>query len=117
MLGDWVFLSDKGRYPMRVISIDESTCYLDFDENEGDPFDGIYGEGGIAPIPLTKEIIWLNNAKWIQNNEIAPFWYEGESFYCGCFGGYKLEVKYVHEVQNFLRVVGFKEEANKFRIK
>lgn len=76
MLNDWVYLSAKGRYPMQIESIDRDHCYLDFDGNEGDPFDGIYGDGGIAPIPLTDEILDLNfqilqtNETWTDNDGV-----------------------------------------------
>lgn len=114
MFGDWVYSKKYGRNG-HVIGITEHYLTVNLKKDHSLISMDEYSE--FKPILLTKKIIWLNNMKWIQNNEIAPFWHEGESFYCGCFGGYELEVKYVHEVQNFLRVVGFKKEANEFRIK
>lgn len=72
-------------------------------------------------IPLTKEIIHLNAVDFTLKYDIRynpiPFWYEEGRFYCGFFGSYEIEVNYVHEVQNFLRAIGFAEEADTFKIK
>lgn len=56
-INDWVYLSEATRYAMQVSSIDKYGCSLDFEGNEADPFDAIYGEGGIAPIPLTEKMM------------------------------------------------------------
>lgn len=40
MIGDWVYESKSTQFPMKVVSIGEDYCYLDFPENEGDVFDG-----------------------------------------------------------------------------
>lgn len=69
-------------------------------------------------IPLTKEIILLNADRFSLKYKDAPipFWFNGDKFFCGCESGYEIEVKYVHEVQNFLRVIGFSNEADDFII-
>ena len=104
---------------MQVAEIDKYNCLLDFEGNEGDPFDGIYGEDGITPIPLTKEIILSESDRFSQKHkdEPIPFWKDRNNFYCGHLGAFEVEVRYVHEVQNFLRAIGFTEEADNFKIK
>ncbi len=134
MLNDWVYLSAKGRYPMQIESIDRDHCFLDFDGNESDPFDGIYGDGGIAPIPLTDDILDLNfqplqtNETWTDNegvmfihkitstdgkyiyglyNTLADIDDLNVTFFC----------RYVHQLQHLLRALGMIELANNFKIK
>lgn len=130
MLKDWVYISGNSGYAMRVESIDEGSCLLDFEGNEGDPFDGVYGEGGIAPIPLTKEMLELNGWNFIEgrwcnanigiNRGYKAFrWvayerdeHSGESRHINV-----MDVGYVHELQHFLRICGYDDLANEFRIK
>ena len=55
MLGNWVYESERTRFPMRVEAIFYDDVYLDFDGNEGDVWEA--EESDIMPIPLTEEII------------------------------------------------------------
>lgn len=122
-INDWVYLSEKGRYPMRVKGISESGCLLDFDGNEGDPFDGIYGEGGIAPIPMTKEILLLNGWKY---EDSCCFWTHPDTskvvseisleddrivFFC------YVSLTYIHEFQHVLRLAKLGKMADNLKIK
>lgn len=36
MIGNWVYESERSKFPMRVVNIGEDYCYLDFDGNQGD---------------------------------------------------------------------------------
>lgn len=133
-MNDWVYLSEKSKYPMRVTAIDKYNCLLDFEGNEGDPFDGIYGEGGIAPIPLTGKMLLLNgwsrddvdddfyelnayNHKagvsrmdifWRHDNEISPCMFIND--------GHIPSVRFVHEMQHALRLCGLDDLADNFKI-
>lgn len=138
-INDWVYLSEKS-YPMRVESIDRDHCYLDFEDNEGDPFDGIYGEGGIAPIELTKEMLLANGWEDItcrSANGTDTFEIQGStdkisyrvfvrlertiryvSFFCGYVEiGAEIHTRYVHELQQCLRLCGLSDMADNFKIK
>ena len=53
-LGNWLYESDKSKFPMQVESIGKNWIYLDFEDNEGDVFENSDKE--IYPIPLTKEL-------------------------------------------------------------
>lgn len=53
-IGNWVYESKIAQFPMQVKSIGEDYCYLDFEENEGDMFDGLPKE--MLPIPFTFDL-------------------------------------------------------------
>ena len=53
-LGNWLYESDKSKFPMQVESIGKNWIYLDFEGNEGDVFENSDKE--IYPIPLTKKL-------------------------------------------------------------
>ena len=126
MINDWVYLSKATKYPMRVTSIDENNCYLDFEGNEGDPFDGIYGEDGIAPIPLTEEILKLNGwdkypfQGYLSNKKLIEFCLrnDGIGFYCSNENGENdiVDIHCVHELQHLLRIFGYGDLADDFKI-
>lgn len=125
-INDWVYLSEATKYAMRVTSIDEDHCYLDFEGNEGDPFDGIYGEkDGIAPIPLTDEMLYANGWRfeilddcWTHiktskvvieqslDNDRPVFSYDNGEF----------AFTYVHELQHLFRLCGLDNFADNFKI-
>lgn len=121
-IGDWVYFSATSKYPMRVTYIDAFDCGLTFDGNEGDDMVGIYGEEGIQPIPLTEEMLILNDGVPLGH-------YRGHTYLFGCLQvelslgapmihistGYQW-VHYVHELQNLLRICGGKEYANNFKL-
>ena len=127
MINDWVYLSEATKYPMRVTSIDKDNCYLDFEGNEGEPFDGIYGEDGIAPIPLTAEMLKLNGwdkypfQSYWENKKVIEFCLReaGVGFYCSHKNGEDdiVGVCYVHELQCLFRIFGYEDMADNFKIK
>lgn len=113
-IGDWVYFSSTSKYPMRVTYIDTYECGLTFDGNEGDDMIGIYGDDGIQPIPLTEDMLILNGG-------VPPEHYGGHAYQFGCL---RVEVscgapwvRYVHTLQNFMRICGEKAYANNFKIK
>ena len=122
-IGDWVYFSSTSNYPMRVTYIDTFECGLTFDGNEGDDMIGIYGEDGIQPIPLTEEMLILNDG-------VPPEHYGGHAYLFGCLRvelscgapmvhigtGYQW-VHYVHTLQKLLRMCGGKAYANNFKIR
>lgn len=133
-INDWVYLSKKAGYPMRVVEIDKYNCLLDFDGNEGDPFDGIYGEDGIASIPLTDEMLKHNgfyitwetekpgdatrNYKGFFHPELCiSLAYSEELGYCTSVSSKAIYFKHVNEFQHLLRFCGFEEMADNFKIK
>ncbi len=122
-INDWVYLSDTTRYPMRVTSIDEYGCLLDFERNGGDPFETIYGEGGIAPIPLTGEMLEMNGwsgpsaGEYYLGKDIVFLEWRADNkafFLNDALFPYALE--WVHQLQHALRLLGYSDMADKFKI-
>lgn len=128
-LYDWVFFSGRSRYPMQVFGITESDCTLNFPGNEGDYFDGIFGEGGVAPICLTDEMLRLNGFEMVENGDFNEWTYEdtyGEFTLSGDMFNFWVElpgngrdifIYHVHQLQHLLRLVGLMELAKNFKIK
>ena len=55
MIGNWVYESERSEFPMKVVSVGEYYCYLDFPNNEGDAFNGY--EKDMMPIEVTEELL------------------------------------------------------------
>jgi hypothetical protein len=123
-LGNWLYESDKSKFPMQVESIGKNWIYLDFEGNEGDVFENSDKE--IYPIPITKELIVkslnaeplgddysvkLGDYRYIFfriNNDgyisIDFFNYDDNSENEICDG-----IRYVHELQNLYHALTGKE--------
>ena len=54
-LKNWLYESDKSKFPMQVEGIGKDWIYLNFEGNESDCFENTDKE--IYPIPITKELI------------------------------------------------------------
>ncbi len=122
MIGDWVYNSPHSRFPMRVTLIDEGGCYLNFEGNEGDPFDGDFGENGIQPIPVTEKILAANGIKKVLDYEDVNYFHFGESSvrYSKKKKIYNMRgvsFRFVHEFQYLLRLCGYEDLADNFKIK
>ena len=118
MLGNWVYESERTRFPMQVVSIFDEDVYLDFTGNEGDVWEA--KESDIMPIPLTEKIIqkfegfevgyythclvYEQYSIIFRNNDNSANW---------LVSIYKIDnrvisksVKYVHELQNIFKMYG-----------
>lgn len=131
-IGNWVYLGEKAQFPMQITSIfgcldgDDGTVYLDFEGNEGDIWDVNIED--MRPIPITEELLEKNGFKRSENNvwrdyELEATWdYEtkdmqsftlekypnDDNLVCGygsCLWN-GVNIKYVHELQNAMRMVG-----------
>lgn len=125
-INDWVYLSEATKYPMQVDSIDRDHCYLNFEGNETDPFDGIYEEDGIAPIELTREIMKANGFCFIKSlSAVYDDYFYNEEMDILITADYiirnddigDVKIKYVHECQHLLRFCGFDDSADNFKIR
>lgn len=65
MIGNWVYESERSKFPMRVVNIGEDYCYLDFPENEGDVFE--VKDKDMMPIEVTEELLF--KIGFIQENQ------------------------------------------------
>lgn len=56
MIGNWVYESERSKFPMRVVNVGEDYCYLDFPENEGDVWE--VKDKDMMPIEVTAELLF-----------------------------------------------------------
>lgn len=137
-IGDWVYLGEKARYPMQIISVlgninsSEGGVFLDFEGNEGDIWDA--DVKNIVPIPITGELLERNGFEKVGSNmcvdyEVEAIWereikdgqlvalekYPDEEemvFGCDSCLWQGVNIKYVHQLQNAMRMVGIEWEVN-----
>lgn len=125
MIGNWVYESERSKFPMRVVNVGEDYCYLDFPENEGDVWE--VKDKDMMPIEVTEELL-LNNGfvefklEYCDDNyfiELKGSFIEirhGETnsndrdWYChidnaahSTIGGF--DFQYLHELQNGIRLI------------
>lgn len=127
MIGNWVYESEKTKFPMKVVNIGEDYCYLDFPNNEGDVFDGY--EKDMMPIEVTAELLFkigfiqenqnilihsddyqiVVNACFVEiisnvSNSIDKDWYcHIDNAAHSTIGGF--DFQYLHELQNGIRLI------------
>lgn len=122
MIGNWVYSSEKTKFPMRVVNIGEDYCYLDFEGNEGDVFE--CKDKDMMPIEVTDKL-FLDNGFEASDypNEEGNAIYEKEAdnyclFICKSKGKCFCEIEnyknsevgnfyfqYLHELQNGIRLI------------
>lgn len=126
MVGNYVYNSERNKFPMKVVSIGEDYCYLDFEGNEGDVFEGI--SHCMAPIEVNGIVLYTIGFNKIQLpvqgdahyykkiNELTINIIHGISKIKGCdwrcfiendlhqvIGSF--EFQYIHELQNGFKIV------------
>jgi hypothetical protein len=121
-LGNWLYESDKSKFPMQVESIGKNWIYLDFEDNEGDVFENTDKE--IYPIPfsdrflseLSKNIIYDGYLMYIgPNNDLEVYVgiEDGVIFLTPSVNDDDFEIgisiRYVHELQNLFYALNGKE--------
>lgn len=122
MLGNWVYESERSQFPMKVVNIDKDMVYLDFEDNEGDCFDGLMED--ICPIPLTEEMLLKNefikrSLHGYKEHYIYTYCTKLETFefpalfnceFSFLMFGRAMRLNYVHQLQNVLTIAGIEIE-------
>ena len=135
MVGDWI--TNRNGFPMQITNVDEDYAYATFEGNEGDPWEFNDKDDQPQPIEITEDILKENNWK-VQGYTLLP----NEHYYVKDGGGNYLllsqgtlsarfaygkandEVfsvitvpcKYVHQLQQVLRLVGMTDMASNFKV-
>jgi hypothetical protein len=133
MIGDW--LQDEHAFPMYVTAVGTYYVYADFEGNEGDVWeyqDRDFRDGTARPVELRQEMLLANGFtqernKWTFNKESKvlvsienmDLCFEGMARLfalsaCGKIRDFR--VRYVHELQHILRLIGLSELANDFKL-
>lgn len=127
MIGNWVYESERSKFPMRVVNIGEDYCYLDFEGNQGDVWE--VKDKDMMPIDVTEELLLKIGFIRPKNymSDIFLDWYnieigkytiniddssnsEDRKWYCQIdnnrhesIGGF--DFQYLHELQNGIRLI------------
>lgn len=132
MIGDW--LQDEHGFPMYVTAVGTDYVYADFEGNEGDVWeyqDRDFRDGTAQPVELMQEMLLANgfkqeSSKWtlkesgvligIENMDLC---FEGMARLfalsaCGKIRDFR--VRYVHELQHILRLMGCTSIADNFKL-
>ena len=135
MIGDWC-CSGHG-LPMQITNVGDDYAYATFEGNEGDPWGFDDKDDQPQPIEITEDIMGKNNWK-VQGYTLSPsehcyvkneggnhlLWRHGTLsiwFAYGetidiVFSDVVLPCKYVHQLQQVLRLAGMTDMANNFKV-
>ena len=132
MVGDWC--CDRHGFPMQITNVGDDYAYATFESNEGDPWE--FDDKDDQPQPITIAKILLVNNGWEEGGFLDPNY--SYSFCSIDREGFNLEwkneylfitrinsgeipdmlssVKYVHQLQQILRLYGLNELADNFKV-
>ena len=140
MVGD--FIQDEHNFPMQITTVGEDYAYADFEGLEGDPWEFDDKDCQPSPIEITAELLEANGwkrepymmAPW--DSFVRTYYFvkdEGNThlelksntltiwFDCkendGVYSDILVPCKYVHQLQQVLRLAGMTELAKNFKVK
>lgn len=135
MVGDWI--TNRNGFPMQITNVGEDYAYATFEDNEGDPWEFDDKDDQPQPIEITEDILKQNNWE-VQGYTLLPnehyyvkdedgnhlLWSNGTlSIWLaygdandGVFSDVTVPYKYVHQLQQVLRLVGLTDMANNLKI-
>ena len=135
MIGDWI--ANRNGSPMQIVAVDEDNAYA-YEGNEERPW--IFGDDKDykpEPIEITDDILKEN--KWevqgytllqsehyyvkdesgnhlLWSNGTLSIWLAYGESNDGVFSDITLPCKYVHQLQQALRIAGLTDIANNFKV-
>ena len=132
---DWI--QDHNGFQWQIIGVGEDYAYATFEDNEGDPWEFDDKDDQPCAIEITDDILKQN--KWeVQGYALLPsehyfvkddggnhlLWSHGTlSIWLACgeandgvFSDVVLPCKYVHQLQQALRLAGLSEIADNFKV-
>ena len=136
MVGDWC--CDRHGFPMQITNVGDDYAYATFEGNEGDPWELDDKDDQPEPITLTNDI--LRNNDWRERPLVLSLDYsvlsynfvkdEGDThleikrdtliiwfnYEKGLYADIIIPIKYVHQLQQVLRLAGMTDMANNFKI-
>ncbi len=123
MVGDWI--TDEHGFPMQVTTVGNDYLYADFEGNEGDVFEFDDKDCKPYPVLLTDEFFERNNfdkkVLYLYKGNILTNLNGNDGYNVGIRrfdpkAGSRVNVHYVHELQQILRFKGRTELANNIKI-
>ena len=141
MCGDWC--RDGHGFPMQITNVGEDYAYATFDGLEGDHWEFDDEDCKPSPIEITPELLDSNG--WMRESYMLPpyasfvrtnyfvkdegnthlelksntltIWFDYKENSDGVYSDILIPVKYVHQLQQVLRLAGMTELANNFKVK
>ena len=135
MVGDWC--CSGHRIPMQITNVGEGYAYATFEDNEGDPWEFDDKNDQPQPIEITEDILKQNNWE-VQGYTLNPSehyyvkdvgvnylilsqgtlstWFACEEADEKMFSSVAVPCKYVHQLQQVLRLAGMTDMANNFKV-
>ena len=135
MVGDWI--ANRNRFPMQITNVGEDYVYATFEGSDANPWEFDNKDEQLQPIEITKDILkqnkWevqgytlLSNEHYYVKDEGGNYllWSNGTfSARLACkkandevFSVVTLPCKYVHQLQQVLRLAGLTDMANNFKV-
>ena len=139
MVGDWC--CNKHGFPMQITNVGEDYAYATWEDNEGDPWEFDDKDDHPHPIEITRELLKANG--WEEHSYYSSFhnlskylfmkdkngnhlelkhgtlaiWNDHEPDNDGVYSDILIPIKYVHQIQQVLRLAGMTDMANNFKVK
>ena len=141
MIGDW--LQDHTNFPMQVRVVGEDYLYADFEDNEGDMWEFDDKIEPPVPIEISKELLEKNAfnwreirysekhimryayltikehntyIEWREDRKNIAIWLKQYYGHSDTYADIIIPVRYVHEMQQVLRLAGLTDIANNFKV-
>ena len=132
----WDWITDGHGFPMQITNVGDDYAYATFEGNEGEPWEFNDKDERPEPIEITKELLEANG--WVIDNYYSVKHNRNMDYYVREEGSYNIlwdngtlslfhndnsyyydaviPVKYVHQIQQVLRLAGITDMANNFKI-
>ena len=134
---DWI--TDNNGFRWQIICVGNDYAYATFEGNEGDPWEFVDKDDQPQPIEITAELLkangWKvvvekfcdvicyeccvkdengNHLEWMRGT--LTVWFDYEKGNDGVYSDIVIPVKYVHQLQQVLRLAGMTDMANNFKV-
>lgn len=137
MVGDWI--ANENKFPMQITCVGDDYAYATFEGLEGDPWEFDNRDYQPQPIEITKELFETNGWKeysytlltnikehfYVKDEgdmhlefkgDTLTIWLTYEKYNDGIYSDIRVPCKYVHQLQQALRLAGMTDMANNFKI-
>lgn len=136
----WDWITDGNGFPMYITNVGDGYAYATFEGNEGDPWEFDDKDEQPQPIEITYDLLKANGWKglidkyavtcelgcfyesnsvlleWDKPRKILTIWCDWIKGNSGRPADIIIPVKYIHQIQQVLRLAGMTELANNFKI-
>ena len=136
----WDWCRDGHGYPMQITNVGDDYAYATFEGIEGGPWEFDDKDDQPHPIEITRELLEANG--WEEHSYYSSFhnlskyffmkdkngnhlelkhgtlaiWNDHEPDNDGVYSDIVIPIKYVHQLQQVLRLAGMTELANNFKV-